>query len=537
MRKWLFMFVLAMFLVPQPIGFAQSLPPAEPDSEAFIEANFHLQDYYQSVRCVSAVGSCPSEVEVQVPCLTAQCEHPLMTYTIQDTYSTIQSAADEAQAGDLIIIMPGHYGGVQLEEVGGDEGAYIHFLGWGDAGTVVVDQSADPSKSWLRHWFYFIDAHHYIIQNLAFEGADDGAGIFVSGYFSETGHFSHHFVVMDVYSHDNGEWGLHSTATSYLLVQDSIFTHSGEEHGAYISGSGDHVLIRRNVFQSNELSGLQVNADPQTATMELFYWLQNSTGDTCGWSEEDADYGGSAGWQDIKACYDEQGLPDLGEFIEDGISEDLIIEQNVITDNGSGGAAGINLASVRNSVVRNNLIYGNGAAGIACWDNAYAEEKGLASSVYGCHAVDILNNTIVDEAGNRGALILNHDARDMRVYNNIIIRDRYDAYEVAVNSGSGLQSGYNYYFAQSIDESPGFRGDEQSLTGFSIPEALTHFVNPSFDLWVIEDGDWPNLNSTRPDYRLVTDSVLRQAGNAEVAPVLDLYGYPRAGAEIGAIAQ
>lgn len=537
MRKWLFVLVFAVCLVPQPAGLAQTPPPAEPDSDTFLEANFQLQDRYQRVRCVAESGDCPSEVEVQVPCLTAQCEHPLMTYAVSSTYTTIQTAADEAQAGDLIIIMPGRYAGVQLEEVGGEEGAYIHFLGWGDAGTVIIDRVADPTKDWLRHWFYFIDAHHYIIQNLAFEGADEGAGIFISGYFSETGHFSHHFIVMDVYSHDNGVWGLHSTATSYMVIQDSIFTHSGEEHGAYVSGSGDHILIRRNVFQSNELSGLQVNADPQTATMELFYWLQNSTGDTCGWSDEDVEFEGAATWADIKACYDEQGLPDLGEFIEDGISEDLIIEQNVMTDNGSGGAAGINLASVRQSVVRNNLIYGNGAAGIACWDNAYAEEKGLASSEYGCQAVDILNNTIVDETGNRGALILNHDARDMRVYNNIIIRDRYDAYEVAVNSGSGLQSGYNYYFAQSIDESPGFGGDEHSLTGFSIPEALTHFVNPVFDLWVIEDMDWPSLNPTRPDYRLVTDSVLRQAGNTEVAPVLDLYGYPRAGTEIGAIAQ
>lgn len=532
MKKILIVCLLLFF---PSVSTAQTLPPTEPDSEAFIETHFKLQERYRAVLCVAQDGDCPSEVEVQVPCLITACEHPMLTYPVQETYTTLQAAASVAQAGDLIFVMPGRYAGVQIEETGGADEGYIHFLGWGDPGSVIVDRVADPTKSWLRHLFYFIDAHHYIIQNIAFEGAERGAGLFVSGYFSETGHFSHHFIVMDVYSHDNGVWGLHTTSTSYMLIQDSIFTNSSREHGAYVSGSGDHILIRRNVFQGNQLAGLQVNADPQSATLEMFYWLQNLTGDTCGWAEEEVDFSGQATWEDIKACYDSQGLPNLGEFIEDGISENLIIEQNVITTNGRGGAAGINLASVRNSVVRNNLVYGNGAAAIACWDNAYAEDKGLASSGYGCHAVQISNNTLVDETGNRGALILNHDARDMRVYNNIIVRNRYDAYEIALNSGGGLWSGNNYYFAQYIDQSPGFGGDEHSLTGFSVPEALTHFVNPGFDLWVIEDGVWPNLNPTRPDYRLVADSLLKQAGNPSYASVLDLAGNLRVGTEIGAL--
>ena len=511
----------------------------EPDTAAFIEANFLLQDTYNAVHCVAQNGDCPSEIDMAVPCLTANCNLSLETYVASTTHTTIQAASESAIAGGLIIIMPGRYRGVQVEETGGADGAYIHFLGWGESGSVVVDAAADPSKSFLRHHFYFIDTHHYIIQNIAFENAEDGAGIFFSGYFSYTGHFSHHMIVLDVYSHDNYEWGMHTTATNYMLIQDSVFTNSADEHGLYISGSGDNIVVRRNVFQGNTSSGLQINADPQTAALEIFYWLDNTTGDTCGWSEEDADFYGAAVWDDLKACYDEQGLPDLGEFFEDGISENIIVEQNIITGNGEGGAAGINLASVRNTTIRNNLIYGNGAAGIACWDNGYTEENELASSEFGCQNVQILNNTLVDETGNRGALILNQDARNLVVYNNIIVRDRYDTFEVIDRSGTGLQSGHNYYFALNLENSEGMvafdtDADSGSITGFSVDEALANFVNPNFEPWIVPVDGWYSLNPDRPDYHLNGDSVLVEAGHTDYISVLDAFGEIRMDSAIGA---
>lgn len=527
--------MMLIFVLSYGLMLAQSIPADEPDTQAFITQNFHLQTQYTGVRCVSNDGSCPTQVELAVPCLISDCNNDSLVYSVDETYETIQQASDNAQAGDLILIMPGRYAGVAIEETGGSDGAYIHFLGMGELGDVVIDRVADPTKSWLRHHFYFINTHHYIIQNLTFTDANEGAGIFFSGYFSETGSFSHHMIVMNVYSHDNYKWGMHTTATSYALIQDSVFTNSADEHGVYISGSGDYMVIRRNIFQGNTSSGLQVNADPQTATAEVFYYLQNSTDDTCNWTDDDVEFTGVAQWEDIKQCYDRQGLTDFGEFIEDGISKNFIIEQNIITGNGDSGGAGINLASFRDSMVRNNLIYGNDAASIACWDNAYAEEKGLASSQFGCHNVWITNNTMVDETGNRGALIINRDARDMQIYNNIIVRDRYDAYEVATNSGSGLRSSNNYYFEQYIEESSGFNGDENSVTGFTITDALSQFVNASFESWVIEDGNRYQLNPNRPDYHLRPDSILVAGGNTTYGSGLDAFGDTHQN-EIGAVA-
>jgi hypothetical protein len=533
-KKLLLVFVLFISILSGAAVTAQNIP-GEADTEAFLNANFQFQDMYSRVLCVSQDNSCPSEISTVVPCLTAACAHPEQNYPVGETFATIQAASDSALPGDLIIITPGRYRGVEVEETGGESGAYIHFLGWGEPGSVIVDTPADPDKGYLRHHFYFINTHHYIIQNLAFENADRGAGIFFSGYFSETGSFAHHMVVMDVYSHDNGEWGMHSTATSYVVVQDSIFTNSVYEHGLYLSGSGDNIVVRRNVFQGNIASGLQINPDPQTATMELFYWLDNSTGDVCGWSEDDVDFTGSATWHDLKTCYDGQNLPDLGEFIEDGVSTNLIIEQNVMIGNGNAGGGAINLASIRDSVVRNNLIYGNAAAGITCWDNGYAEEKGLDSSEFGCHDVVISNNTIVDGTGNRGALILNNDASDMQVFNNIIIRDRFDAYEIANRSGQGLLSGSNYYSARYVEDSPAASDEIMSITGFSVDEGLAQFVAPGFALWLVEIDGWMTLNPARPDYHLRPDSILLTTGNVDYSPAYDLNNNQRAGTEVGAL--
>lgn len=501
----------------------------EPATEAFISANFNLQNNYNRVLCVAGDEACPAEVEVAVPCLIATCAPTPQTYPVSQTFDELQAAAAATQPGDLVIIMPGRHAGIQYEESGGSEGAYVHFLGWGTPGTIIIDGPADPSKSYLRHHFYMLDSNYIIVQNLAFENAPDGAGIFLSGYFSETGRFSHHLIALDVYSHNN-YWGLHTTAANYILIQDSYFLNNDEEHGVYISGSGDSGVIRRNVFQGNTSSGLQINADPVSATEELFYYLENTTGDTCGLDDWEAT------WRQVKHCYDSQGLPDLGNSIEDGISEGWIIEQNVMTGNGAEGAAGINMASVRHSTVQNNLVYGNLAAGITCWDDGYAETKGLESSEFGCVDVTIVHNTMVDETGNRGALIISNDAREMTIANNIIVRDRYDAYEIIDRAGQGLLTGHNYYSAQNIENAAGVQDMGGNITGFSVNEALANFVAPGFAPWVLIEGPYPTLNPDRPDFHLQPDSVLATSGDATFSPTFDAAGNPRQGGEIGALA-
>jgi hypothetical protein len=524
-----------MWLDNVDLVIVEAGPPPDPeaDTEQFLTDNFDVQDTYGRVLCVfDGANNCPAQITTKAFCFDDPCTKPDTLYPITQDYESIQLASNASQAGDLIIIMPGTHDGVNVDTMGGADGAYIHFMGWGNPGDVVVNTSPGfPNDN-----FYFIDTHHYIISNIEFQDANR-AGIFFSGFFSDTGHFSHHMIVSDVYSHDNGTWGMHTTATNYIVIQDSTFTNSGDEHGAYVSGSGDHMLIRRNVFQDNNASGLQANADPVTATYELFAWM-DSQGGTCG-LDPDTDT-----WHEVKACYDSQGMPDLGENIEDGIHNGLIIEQNVMTGNGSIGGAAINMASVRNSVIRNNLVYGNEAGGIACWDDDYANGKGLpGKSPFGCQNDLIVNNTIVDNPGSRTALALINGATDMQVFNNIVVRNRSDAYEISNFSADGLESGHNYYF--DLEISPNSTGwtlldtdaGSGSITGFDLADALDNFVNGVFTPWVLDSGAWPTLNPARPDYHLVTGSTLISSGDASVGPVLDFDGHTRVGTEIGAFSE
>ncbi|MBC7870811.1 MAG: right-handed parallel beta-helix repeat-containing protein, partial [Chitinophagaceae bacterium] len=534
--------ILLCLLTLMTVNRQSAMAATESDTETFLATNFDLQSAYTRVLCVQQAAPCPGSINTAVPCLTIGCANVPQNYNIHSTYGTIQAASNAALAGDLIIIMPGTYAGVEVEEKHGANNAYIHFLGWGTPGSIIVNNPA-PGTTW-RHHFYFIDTNYYIIQNIAFQNATEGAGIYFSGYFNYTGHFSHHLIVLNVYSHDNFKWGLHTTQASYMVIQDSVFTGSTDEHGAYISGGGDHFLIRRNVFQGNNASGLQVNADPQTATAELLAYLENLPDpiNTCDYTEADLDHPVYATWHQIKACYDSQGLPNLGEYIDDGISQDLIIEQNVMTGNGELGGGAINLASVRNSIVRNNLVYGNQAGSITCWDNNYAADKNLASSVFGCDNVRVVNNTVMETAvePQRSAVVFTNDARNMTVYNNIIVRPRDDAYEISARSGTGLRSGANYYYRLEYVNSPGYitidtSPGSGSVTNFTIPQAQANFVSPNNNNWVNLGGAWPQANPNRPDFRLKPTSALISMANPTYRPNTDYLGNVRVGNSIGAL--
>ena len=167
-------------------------------------------------------------------------------------------------------------------------------------------------------------------------------------------------------------------------------------------------------------------------------------------------------------------------------------------------------------------------------------KKGWRSSDFGCQVVTIAHNTLVDEGGGRGALILNQDARAMAVFDNVIVRDRFDAYEVTGRSGSGLRSGSNFVSAQVVEDSPGVvlldtDPASGSIVGMSVSDALGQFVAPGFAPWVLEDGPWPVLNPARPDFHPRPDSVLVGLANADFTPTLDLTGTSRQSGTVGAL--
>ncbi len=152
-------------------------------------------------------------------------------------------------------------------------------------------------------------------------------------------------------------------------------------------------MIRRNVCHDNPGAGIQINADPQM--------------------------GG------------------------DGITSQALIENNTLFHNGSAGGAAVNLASVRDSIIRNNLIYDNRAGGIAGWGDGNGPAWGCISNVF-------FNNTVVFREGEgRWCISLKEGSIHNIIMNNILSGGHGGALEFSRDSVTGLVCDYNCLYGLS----------------------------------------------------------------------------------------
>jgi hypothetical protein len=268
----------------------------------------------------------------------------------ESPWATIQRAADEAGPGDTVLINPGTYEGGVTVRTGGEEGRPLTFRAAGP-GVVIEGSGAE------RDAFYIEEADEVAVEGLTIQHAER-AGLRVS--------LSNRVSVRDSVFLDNGTWGIFTDFSDDLLLEGNETAGAGEEHGIYVSNSGDRPVIRRNLVHDNAASGIQINAD--------------------------ASMGG------------------------DGISSEPLIEDNVVFGNGAAGGAAINLDGVVDGVIRNNLLYDNHASGVALFqgDGALCSSNNLVE-----------RNTILMPADGRWGVVISPsaDCVDNRLLNNIILSD------------------------------------------------------------------------------------------------------------------
>src|SRR5947207_7526414 len=105
------------------------------NSDEWITHLIHIQREYSRVLVVD--GSTSPRRRLTVPSLNLNSrmnvDGPERDYPIFASFKTLQEAADTAQGGDLVAVMPGHYAGFVLEEKpsAGDQ-RYIHFKAMGE---------------------------------------------------------------------------------------------------------------------------------------------------------------------------------------------------------------------------------------------------------------------------------------------------------------------------------------------------------------------------------------------------------------------
>jgi len=303
-------------------------------------------------------------------------------------WKTLQHAASQVAAGDVVTVLPGTYAGFHLTK-DGTANARITFR--------AVDSALAPNPAVI------VDANNgTTIDRINLEGASyvtiEGFTVIGTGDPATNRSCIRSVLAQFVTVRRNrcdlgGRWGIFTGFVDDLLIEDNETSRSADEHGIYVSNSGDRPVIRRNVSWGNHSNGIHMNGD--------------------------LSQGG------------------------DGVISDAVVERNVIYENGNGnpifgapGGSGINCDGVRDSVFRNNLLYANHKSGISLYriDGGDGSRNNL-----------VVHNTVWNASDARWCLNIQDGSTGNHVRNNIFFNDHptRGAIDISGSSLPGFVSNHN----------------------------------------------------------------------------------------------
>lgn len=545
--------------IPSPVFYHTE------NSDDWVEHTIHVERRYTRLLVVDSSLHPPHHLSVPVLSLNdrksvngAPRRYPVFAF-----FKTLQEAADAAQGGDLIAVMPGHYAGFVLEDKpSAADWRYIHFRAMGKPGDVVIDQ---PSRT--PDWMILLRAaHHVIIQGFNIAGSNlpgrppsgPRAGIMLDGEFRNTGKQTHHIVLVDNFSHNHRKWGFHTRDTHSVLIQGNLFALSAMEHSGYVSNGSDNYVIRRNIFFGSNSGGLQCNLDPLSSLEDLTKKPELST-----YPKEQPTRAWAVGLLKLATeRFGENNFPD-------GRGVNFIIEDNVMNENGRAGGGSLNLAGLQDSLIQNNLIYDNRNHGIAQWNDANPYDEAYVNPgpqnpgqvkgpddlpLWGCHHNVVRNNTVLMSNPGRTAMQARNGSWGTKMRNNILINDQSSSIEIYDTSIYRLDAVFNVANTVAYDSTAG--GDEvqpmpvslkslavhlpegpDTITGITLERAAKEFVRYGSEPWVIIEGKWWRLNPNRPDFHPRAHSKLfANWGDAKDLAPKDLEGQVRNRPSLGALA-
>ena len=110
---------------------------------------------------------------------------------------------------------------------------------------VLVNQ---PNPVRTDHGINLENASYVIVDGFAVTGMNR-AGVRSVGVNGNT--FASHVTIRNVYSYDNGYWGILTGFVNDLVIENNETSGSQVEHGIYVSNSGDRPMIRNNISWNN----------------------------------------------------------------------------------------------------------------------------------------------------------------------------------------------------------------------------------------------------------------------------------------------
>ncbi len=291
--------------------------------------------------------------------------------TLEFPWATLQHAADTVQPGDTVLVRAGGYTGAYFTTSGTATQPIVLKAFAGEQPEIIADNPVTPDGLNLE------GASHMVVEGFRVDGRTR-AGIRAV--------LCEHVTVRGNRADANGVWGIFTGFCDDLLIENNITTGSIDEHGIYVSNSGDRPVIRGNLISGNFANGIHMNGD--------------------------ASQGG------------------------DGVISDAVVENNVIAGNGIGGGSGINMDGVQDSIVRNNLIYDSHASGISL----YRIDGGEPST-----GNRVLNNTVLVADDGRWALNVQDGSSGNFARNNVLLSDHSfrGSISISVDSLPGFSCDYN----------------------------------------------------------------------------------------------
>jgi parallel beta-helix repeat protein len=285
-------------------------------------------------------------------------------------FETLQHAADIVSAGDSVLVMQGTYVGFDLR-TGGTQNSPIIFK------VIEADATINQHNAVTNDGINIENADWVVVDGFKVINTPR-AGIRIA--------VSDNVVVRNNYCNNNQYWGIFTGFTDNILIENNTCSNSVQQHGIYVSNSGDNPVVRNNICFGNNDCGIQLNAD--------------------------VSQGG------------------------DGIITNAVIESNIIFENGTSGGSAINLDGVQDSKIYNNLLYNNHSSGISLF---------MIDGAEGSKNNKVYNNTIVNPTTTRWNININSGSTGNSVYNNILINHHSFRGSITVDESSiaGFQSDYN----------------------------------------------------------------------------------------------
>lgn len=305
----------------------------------------------------------------------------------QRPWKTLQKAANRVSPGDTVYVEDGNYKPFHVTH-SGEASSRIEFKAVGDSVLIYGYEAFAGGYAAISVLADYVTIDGFHIDVSAGNDAIRSRGIRVSG---EGGAFLKGVVIRKNTVTNAGWVGITTSYAEGVVVEDNDVSNSKGQHGIYVANSADRPVIRRNRCHHNAQAGIQINADPEVAH----------------------EYGGN------------------------GVIRGAVVEGNIVYENGRTGAGALDFASIRDSLIINNLLYGNKAGGIVAWDDGEGEQ-------YGSKNNRIFNNTVIQPLGAGHCLSLRHGSTGNIVKNNILIHvGAHDELSVDSSSLQGLDSDFN----------------------------------------------------------------------------------------------